>query len=95
VAGVRFPYPPQDCRIGGISLPRQGMVPGLFSAVPLATTGAAVYLPPRAHLGRYAALIALSSDVPSCQAALDQAAALASVTAEPLSPSELEPEHLL
>jgi biotin carboxylase len=95
VAGVRFLYPPQDCRIGGMSLPRPDMVPGLFSAEPLAATGAAVYLPPRAHLGRYAALIALTSDVASCQAALDQAAALASVTAEPLRPSELEPEHLL
>ena len=95
VAGVRFLYPPQDCRIGGMSLPRRGTVPGLLRAEPLAATGAAVYLPPRAHLGRYAALIALSSDAASCQAALDQAAALASVTAEPLSPSELEPEHLL
>ena len=95
VAGVRFLYPPHDCRIGGMSLPSPDLVPGLFSAVPLAATGAAVYLPPRAHLGRYAALIALTSDVASCQAALDQAAALASVTAEPLSPSELEPDHLL
>jgi len=95
VAGVRFLYPPRDCRIAGMSLPEPGAVPGLVSAEPLAALGAAVYLPPRAHLGRYAALIACTGDPASVQASLDQAAALASVDGEPLKPSELDPERLL
>jgi biotin carboxylase len=95
VAGVRFLYPPQDCRIAGISLPAPGAVPGLVGAEPMVAVGTALYLPPRAHLGRYASLVACTGDPASCQASLDEAAALASVAGEPLSPSELDPARLL
>ena len=95
VAGVRFLYPPEDCRIAGIWLPEPGTVPGLVSAEPMAAVGEPVYLPPRAHLCRYASLIACTADSASCQASLDQAAALASVKGDPLKPFELDPERVL
>ena len=95
VAGIRFLYPPEDCRIAGISLPEPDAVPGLVSAEPMAEAGDRLYLPPRAHLGRYAALVACTEDSASCQASLDQAAQLASVDCDPLMSSELEPERLL
>jgi hypothetical protein len=94
VAGVRFLYPPEDCHIAAITLPGLGSVPGLVSAEPLVAVGDAVYLPPRANIGRYAALIACTGDPVSCQASLDQATALSSVQGEPLSPEELDPEKL-
>ncbi len=95
VAGVRFLYPPQDCRIAAISLPDPADVPGLVRAQAMAAPGAVLYLPPRAHLGRYACLIACTGDPASCAASLDRAAALAQVVTEPLSPAEREPAHLL
>jgi biotin carboxylase len=95
VAGVRFLYPPEDCRIAGIRLPEPAAVPGLVSAEPMAAVGERVYLPPRAHLGRYAFLIACTADPASCQASLGQAAGLASVKGDPLKPSELDPERVL
>lgn len=94
VSGVRFLYPPQDCRVAAVSLPLPGAVSGLVSAEPIAAPGTALYLPPHAHLGRYAYLIARADDPESCEAALDAAAALSSVRAEPLSPAERDPTRL-
>lgn len=95
VAGVRFLYPPEDCRIAAISLPDPAAVQGLVSAQAMAAPGAVLYLPPRAHLGRYAYLIARTSDPESCHGSLNRAAALARVVTEPLTPAEREPVHLL
>ena len=95
VAGARFLYPPRDGRIAEISLPESNTVPGLVSAKTMAAPGTVLYLPPRAHLGRYAYLIARTGDPESCQTSLDQAAALAQVVTEPLDPAEREPAHLL
>lgn len=95
VAGIRFLYPPVDCRVAGVSLPTPEQVPGLVSAVPLAPVDSLIYLPPRMHLARYACLIARTGDPESCQAALDQAAALSSIETKPLTAAELEPEHVM
>jgi hypothetical protein len=95
VAGIRFLYPPEDCRVLDICLPEPEAVPGLFSAEPMAAPGDVVYLPPRAHLGRYGLLVACTTDPAACQAALDQAAMLASIRYEPLKPEELAPSRLL
>lgn len=95
VAGIRFLYPPEDCRILDISLPEPGAVPGLVGAQPMAAPGEAVYLPPRAHLGRYALLIACATDPATCESCLDEAAMLASVQFEPLKPEELVPSGVL
>ena len=91
VAGIRFLYPPEDCRIVDISLPEPGAVPGLVSAQPMAAPGEAVYLPPRAHLGRYALLVACTTHPATCEACLDEAAMLASVQFEPLKPESTRP----
>jgi biotin carboxylase len=95
VAGIRFLYPPEDCRVMEISLPEPGAVPGLVGAEPMAASGDVVYLPPRAHLGRYALLVACAADPAACQASLDQAARLASIRYEPLKPEELVPSRVL
>jgi ATP-grasp domain/ATP-grasp N-terminal domain len=95
VAGIRFLYPPEDCRVLDVCLPEPGAVPGLVSAEPMAGPGDVVYLPPRAHLGRYALLVACTTDPAACQAALDEAAMLASIRYEPLKPEELVPSRLL
>lgn len=95
VVGIRFLYPPEDCRVLDICLPGPDAVPGLVSAQAMAEPGTAVYLPPRAHLGRYAHLVASGPDQATCDDRLDQAAALSSVRYEPLKPSELIPDRLL
>ena len=68
---------------------------GLVSAQPMAGPGETVYLPPRAHLGRYALLVVCATDPATCEACLDEAATLASVQFEPLKPEELVPSRLL
>lgn len=93
-AGVRFLYPPEDCRILDISLPEPGAVPGLVEVGPLAKPGTEVYLPPTAHLSRYGYMIATASTLEEVDARLDEATTLASVQYEPLKPSESGPERL-
>lgn len=84
VAGIRFLYPPEDSTIVDVSLPEPGSVPGLARAEQLAAPGTTLYLPPRAHLGRYGYLVTTAPDEATCDARLDQAAALAGVKYEPL-----------
>jgi ATP-grasp domain/ATP-grasp N-terminal domain len=95
VSGIRFLYPPVDCRVVRVSLPEAGTPPGLICAQPMVVPGEAVYLPPRAHLGRYAFLIACTSKPATCEESLDEAASRSGVELEPLSEEELVPAHLL
>jgi biotin carboxylase len=95
VAGIRFLYPPEDCRVLDIGLPEPGAVPGLIRAEPMAGPGDIVCLPPRAHLGRYAFLVACGTDPAACEASLDEAAMLASIRYEALKPAELVSASLL
>jgi predicted ATP-grasp superfamily ATP-dependent carboligase len=92
-AGIRFLYPPEDCRVLDISLPEPGAVPGLVLAKAMAAPGAAIRLPPRAHVGRYAFLVATANHSTACDARLDEAAALVGLQYEPLKPSELTGER--
>ena len=83
-AGIRFLYPPQDCRVLSVSVPRAGTVAGLVEARAIAHPGDTVRLPPNAHLGRYAYVLATGPTPAACEAALDAAAALAELKYEPL-----------
>ncbi len=95
VSGIRFLYPPVDCRVVRVSLPMAGTPAGLVRAQPMAAPGEAVYLPPRAHLGRYAFLIACTSEPAACEQCLDEAASRSCVEIEPLSEEELVVAHVL
>jgi hypothetical protein len=94
VAGIRFLYPPEDSTILDVSLPEPGSVPGLARAEQLAAPGTTLFLPPRAHLGRYGYLVATAPDEATCDARLDQAAALATVKCEPVEDSGSGPKRL-
>lgn len=87
-AAIRFVYPPEDCRVLRASVPEAGAVPGLVEARVIASEGARLRLPPRAHLGRYAYLICTADDPAECEARLDAAVKLADVHYEPLEPAQ-------
>jgi glutathione synthase/RimK-type ligase-like ATP-grasp enzyme len=87
IAGIRFLYPPEDCRVREVVLPRPGAVPGLVEAGAMAAPGGKLRLPPRAALGRYAYLVCTADSLASCQARLDDAAKLADIHYEPLAPA--------
>lgn len=82
--GVRFLYPPADCRVGEVTVPAAGAVPGLVEARPMVSPGDRLRLPPRANLGRYGYVICTAEDPATCQARLDDAAKLADIRTEPL-----------
>jgi biotin carboxylase len=83
-AAVRFLYPPADCRVAGVSVPSPGQVPGLAATRALASAGSILRLPPRAHLGRHAFLIATGDAPRACERVLDEAAGLVRLRYEPL-----------
>lgn len=88
--GVRFLYPPMDCRVVDVTVPAAGAVPGLVEARPMVSPGAKLRLPPRANLGRYAYVICTAEQPAACQARLDDAAKLADVRTEPLEPAHAD-----
>lgn len=88
-AGVRFLYPPIDCRVTRISVPEPGTVPGLVAAHAMAGQGDALRLPPRAHIGRYACVVCTAKDPATCAARLTQAAERVSLGYDALDESEL------
>ena len=83
-AGIRFLYPPQDCRVVEVSVPDPDTVPGLLEARAIAQPGAELRLPPSTHLCRHAYVLAVAPNRAECEAALDQAAALVRLRYEPL-----------
>lgn len=74
--GIRFLYPPVDCKVRSVSMPAPGAAPGLIEARAIAEAGKELRLPPRAHLGRFGYLICEGPDATSCDARLDAAAPL-------------------
>lgn len=82
-AGIRFLYPPEDCRVIEVALPEAGAVPGLREARAIAEPGAVVRLPPNAHLGRHALVLAVADTPARCQDVLDRSAALVQLRYEP------------
>jgi biotin carboxylase len=87
--GIRFLYPPEDCHVVSVSVPSPGDVAGLVEARAIAEPSAVVRLPPGAHLGRYAYVLATAATPQECAAALDAAAALARLDYRPLGADEL------
>jgi predicted ATP-grasp superfamily ATP-dependent carboligase len=87
-AGIRFLYPPRDCRVLEVSVPDRAAVAGLREACAIVQPGAVLRLPPKAHLGRHAYVLAVASTRADCDAALAKAAALVDLRYEPFDQSE-------
>jgi biotin carboxylase len=87
-AGIRFLYPPQDCRVLGVSVAESAAVPGVREARAMVQPGAKVRLPPNAQLGRYAYVLAVAPTRAECETALGEAAALVDLRYEPLEAAE-------
>ena len=87
--GIRFCYPPEDCRVVDIAVPEPRTVPGLVQAHPMVTAGAAVRLPPRSHIGRHAYVICTADDPDTCATRLGAAADLVELKYDALN----EPEY--
>jgi hypothetical protein len=83
-AGIRFLYPPQDCRVLEVSVPDPASVPNLVQARAMAEPGTELRLPPSTHLCRHAYVLAVAASRAKCEAALEQAAALVKLRYEPL-----------
>jgi len=83
-AGIRFAYPPRDCRVRAVTVPAPGTVPGLAAARAMVAPGDPVLLPPRAHIGRYAYVICTAEHPGPCRTRLDLAAARVALDHEPL-----------
>jgi biotin carboxylase len=87
--GIKFCYPPEDCTVVGITVPGQGAFLGLLEAHPMVPPGAAVRLPPRAHIGRHAYVICTGADPHTCADRLTAAADLVELKYDALN----EPEY--
>jgi hypothetical protein len=72
--GIRFLYPPEDCRVLAVTAPPPAGVPGLIEARVMAAPGDELRLPPRSHLGRFACVICSADSVAECDKRLDAAA---------------------
>lgn len=57
MARVEFVYPDEDCVVDNIDVEAARAVPGVVDVIPLAAPGDVVRLPPRAVLGRFAAIL--------------------------------------
>ncbi len=86
-AAIRFLYPPQDCRVVEVSVPDPSSIPNLAETHVMAQPGAVLRLPPNAHLGRPAYVLAVAPAPADCEVALDAAAALVELRYEPLEQS--------
>jgi biotin carboxylase len=82
--GVRFAYPPQDCVVESVSVPRCRPDDGLLAAVALVEPGAKLELPPAGFISRHAYVICAGRDPGECAARLDTALAQVRLTASPL-----------
>ncbi len=71
--GIRFAYPPEDCRVLDITVPEPGSLPGLLESSAMVPAGRELRLPPKGYLGRYAYAICTADDPVGCAARLDAA----------------------
>jgi D-alanine-D-alanine ligase-like ATP-grasp enzyme len=87
-AGIRFLYPPQDCRVLDVSVPDPAAVAGLREARAMVAPGTELRLPPSTHLCRHAYVLAVAPTRAECETALDEAAALVRLRYQPLDQAE-------
>ncbi|WP_369359869.1 ATP-grasp domain-containing protein [Streptomyces sp. cg2] len=81
--GIRFSYPPRDCRVEEVTVPTPDPAGGLLYAEPIADPGAELRLPPNGYLGRFAYVVCAGEDRAACERRLDAAAATTSLAYTP------------
>jgi biotin carboxylase len=84
VAGIRFGYPDQDCRVRSVSVP--AAAPGLVLAATMADPGTVLRLPPGGYLARHSLVVCQAENTLTCAERLDAAAALVELDADPVDP---------
>ena len=82
-AGIRFLYPPQDCRVLSVRVPEPDPALGIHRAVALATPGMELRLPPNGYVSRYGYIICAAAAAPACAGFLEAAAGRAELTWQP------------
>lgn len=85
--GIRFCYPPEDCRVVSIDVPSPEPSTGLLAAAAIAPRGSEVRLPPRGYAERHAHVICGGADRDECAVRLADAAARVKLVWEPLGES--------
>jgi biotin carboxylase len=83
-AEVQFVYPDADCRVAEVDARSCTQVPGIALAIPLASPGAELRLPPRGVVPRLAALVATGASPVATSEALRAARARLILRYEPL-----------
>ncbi|MET8102491.1 ATP-grasp domain-containing protein [Streptomyces sp. NPDC005236] len=83
-AGIRFTYPPRNCRVQEVSVPAVGDVEGLLCAEAIADEGTELRLPPGGYLSRYAYVVCAAPERTACEQSLDKATDEAHLTFAPL-----------
>ncbi|KQV17154.1 MULTISPECIES: ATP-grasp domain-containing protein [unclassified Kitasatospora] len=86
VAGIRFGYPEQDCRLDALTVPAAGDAAGLVAAAPMAPPGTVLRLPPGGYLARHSFVVCEADTLAACEQRLDAAAALVRLDASPVGP---------
>ncbi|MEU6020325.1 ATP-grasp domain-containing protein [Micromonospora sp. NPDC047134] len=85
-AGIRFGYPPYDCRVTELSLPQPDPAAGLVSAVAMVGPGTELRLPPGGYIARHSFVVCTAADPDTCTTRLGQAIDRVRLAAEPLPP---------
>ena len=84
VAGIRFGYPPGDCRVRAVHLPPAGV--GVVRVDALVEPGDVVRLPPAEYALRYAAAVCVGDDAATCVGSLEATMAEVRLDADPIGP---------
>ncbi|MGC9537111.1 ATP-grasp domain-containing protein [Streptomyces sp. UG1] len=80
--GIRFGYPPEDCRVRSVTPP--STAEGLLAAEAMAEPGTELRLPPNGYIARHAYVICAGADPEETAGRLDAAADLVELDWEPL-----------
>ncbi|MBL1073645.1 ATP-grasp domain-containing protein [Nocardia sp. 2] len=84
VAGIRFGYPRQDCRVRSVTVPAHAT--GLVTAAPMVEPGAELRLPPGGYIARHSFVVCEAATADHCDELLDTAVTLVELDADPLEP---------
>ena len=82
--GIRFFYPPDDCRVLSIHVPSPDPTSGIHQSTALVGPGTELRLPPNGYVSRYAYVICQAADASACAESLEAAAARVELTWEHL-----------
>ncbi|MEH1098293.1 ATP-grasp domain-containing protein [Micromonospora sp. CPCC 205561] len=86
VAGIRFGYPPYDCRVAAVSVPRPDPSAGIVASAAMVGPGTELRLPPGGYIARHSFVVCAAADPDSLATRLREATDRVRLEAEPLAP---------